>query len=192
MKVFFLSTPRGLKELGSNYKKIYDSIEKLGFENVSDFMVDVEPGEFYKGSEQERVKHYQKMVSDVKKADVVVFETSLHSLAVGHMANLALGMGKPVVALYVKDKMPYFLSGVTDEKLQLAEYNEENVADVLGDALHYATEQADTRFNFFVSPSIVNYLDWVSRKKRLPRAVYLRRMIEEDMRGNKEYNEGVD
>jgi hypothetical protein len=189
MKVFFLSTPRGLKELGDNYKWIYESITKLGYENVSNFIVGVEADAFYKGEEQDRVKHYKQMVDDVKKADVVVFETSLHSLAVGHMVNLALGMGKPVVALYVTGKMPYFLSGVVDEKLQLAEYSKDTIKDVLGDTLAYATEQADTRFNFFVSPSIVNYLDWVSKKMRVPRAVYLRKLIEDEMRKNAEYNE---
>lgn len=188
MKVFFLSTPRGMDKLGDNYQKIYDSITKLGYENVSNFIVGVEPDAFYKGVEVDRVKHYKQMVDDVKKADVVVFETSTHSLAVGHMVNLALSMGKPVVALYVKDNMPYFLSGLVDEKLQLLEYKKENIQELLDEALSYATGQADTRFNFFVSPSIVNYLDWVSKQKRIPRAVYLRKMIEEDMRDNEEYN----
>lgn len=192
MKVFFLSTPRGMDKLKNNYKKIYDSVTELGYENVSDFTVGVEPESFYKGEEVDRVKHYKQMVDDVKKADVVVFETSTHSLAVGHMVNLALSMGKPVIALYIKGSMPYFLSGLVDDKFQLIEYNNENVKGLLDGALGYATGQADTRFNFFVSPSIVSYLDWVSKKRRLPRAVYLRRLIEEDMRSNKEYNEGGD
>jgi len=189
MKVFFLSTPRGMDKLKDNYQAIYESIEKLGYENVSDFTVGVEPDAFYKGEEIDRVKHYKQMVDDVKKADVVVFETSTHSLAVGHMVNLALSMGKPVIALYIKDNMPYFLSGLVDEKLQLLEYKVENIKELLSEALSYATGHADTRFNFFVSPSIVYYLDWVSKEKRIPRAVYLRRLIEEDMRSNKEYNE---
>ena len=189
MKVFFLSTPRGMDKLGDNYQKIYDSISKLGYENVSNFIVEVEPEAFYKGAEEDRVKHYKQMVDDVKRSDVVVFETSTNSLAVGHMVNLALSMGKPVVALYVKDNMPYFLSGLVDDKLQLLEYKNDNIQELLGEALNYATGQADTRFNFFVSPSIVNYLDWVSQQRRIPRAVYLRRIIEDDMRSNKDYNE---
>lgn len=188
MKVFFLSTPRGLSEMKEEYTAIYDGIKRLGYEHVSDFIVGVEPETFYKGTEADRVKHYKQMVEDVKKADVVVFETSLHSLAVGHMVNLALGMEKPVIALYVHGKMPYLLSGVTSDKLQLVEYNAKNVREVLGDALEYAVGQMDTRFNFFVSPSITNYLDWVSQKRRVPRAVYLRRLIENDMQQNKEYS----
>lgn len=187
MKVFFLATPRGLGEMKSEYTTVYDSIKKLGYDHVSDFIVGVEPEAFYKGDEADRVKHYKQMVEDVKSADVVVFETSMHSLAVGHMVNLALGLGKPVVALYIKGKMPYFLSGVVDDKLQLVEYSAENIQEAMGDALEYAVGQMDTRFNFFVSPSIVSYLDWVSKNKRIPRAVYLRRLIENDMKENKEY-----
>jgi hypothetical protein len=51
----------------------------------------------------------------------------------------------------------------------------------------YLSDTQDVRFNFFISPQIGNYLDWVSKNKRIPRAVYLRRLIEEDMKNNKEY-----
>ena len=36
-----------------------------------------------------------------------------------------------------------------------------------------------------LKPKIANYLDWIARKKRTPRAVYLRRLIEEDMKASK-------
>ena len=75
------------------------------------------------------------------------------------------------------------------DKLQVASYNDNNLDEVLTLSIDYASEQVDTRFNFFVSPLIVNYLDWVSKKKRIPRAVYLRRLIEQEMKANPEYNE---
>jgi hypothetical protein len=49
-------------------------------------------------------------------------------------------------------------------------------------------ENIDTRFNFFISPKIGNFLDWIAKKKKLPRAVYLRKLIEDDMDKNKEYS----
>jgi len=63
---------------------------------------------------------------------------------------------------------------------------------VVANALDYVSSAQDVRFNFFISPEIGRFLDWVSKKRRLPRAVYLRKLIEEDMRNNKEYNEGSD
>lgn len=188
MKVFFISTPRGKQELGDYYIKIHEKIEKLGFEHASDFITNVEPKDFYKMSHQDRVDHYKKMVEGIKRADIVVVETSLHSLAIGHITNLALGMSKPVVAMHLSGKAPYFLSGAQDDKLQIVEYRKDNIEKVLKAALEYASEQMDTRFNFFISPKIGNFLDWIAKKRRVPRAVYLRRLIESDMEKNKEYS----
>lgn len=190
MKVFFLSSPRAKENLKENIDLIYSSITKLGYENVSDFMQNVDPTRFYANREEEREEHYQAMVKSVKEADVVVFETTTHSLAVGHMVHLSLSLGKPVIALFTVGNTPFFLSGVGSEKLQLIEYTLQNLTQVLQEALAFATEQMDTRFNFFVSPSIVNYLDWVSKQRRIPRAVYLRKLIEQDMQENKEYSGG--
>ncbi len=188
MKVFFISTPRGKKELGDNYVKISDAIKKTGYENISDFIESVEPEDFYTLTHEQRVDHYKKIVAGIKKADVVIVETSLHSLAVGHITNLALGLSKPVIALHLPGKEPYFLSGVEDDKLQIVEYTLSNLDKTLEMALKYSSEQMETRFNFFISPKIGNYLDWISKKKKLPRAVYLRKLIEDDMDKNKDYS----
>ena len=63
-----------------------------------------------------------------------------------------------------------------------------SVEEALKLALDYASDQMDTRFNFFISPKHGNYLDWISKNKKVPRAVYLRRLIEKDMDENKEYS----
>ena len=60
---------------------------------------------------------------------------------------------------------------------------------MVASALDYVSSAQDVRFNFFISPTIGLYLDWISKNKRIPRAVYLRKLIEEEMRENKEYKE---
>ena len=73
--------------------------------------------------------------------------------------------------------------------LLLAPYNDGNLETVLADALDYASSHQDVRFNFFISPAIGNYLDWISKEKKIPRSVYLRNLIEKDMEENEEYHE---
>ncbi len=174
--------------MGDEYTAIYDVIEGLGHQHVTDFITTVEPKDFYNATQKEKVNHYKEMVKSVKKADAIILETSLHSLAVGHLANLALDFGKPVVALHLKRKEPYFLSGVENDKLIVEEYGLSNIKSVLKNALEYASDQMDTRFNFFISPKIGNYLDWIAKKMKMPRAVYLRKLIEKDMGENQEYS----
>jgi hypothetical protein len=67
-------------------------------------------------------------------------------------------------------------------------YDATNLREQLKCALSFAQNNVDTRFNFFISPSIGNYLDWISKNKNIPRSVYLRTLIEKDMVINKEYN----
>ena len=59
--------------------------------------------------------------------------------------------------------------------------------DVLKYAVEEAKNQLDVRFNFFVTPEILSYLDWITQRRRIPRAVYLRKMIEDDMKKNRDY-----
>lgn len=137
--------------------------------------------------EEERISWYKESISEVRSTDIVVIEISHPSSAnIGHILTCAIEFGKPVIALYKKGRDPIFLRGWRNEKFLLLEYFND-VEEVLDYAVKYAIDQQDTRFNFFVSPTIVHYLDEVSKKKRLPRAVYLRRLIEEDMKNNQEY-----
>jgi hypothetical protein len=55
--------------------------------------------------------------------------------------------------------------------------------------LDFASDQQDTRFNFFISPKHQNYLDWIAKYKKVPRSVYLRELIETDMANNSEFIE---
>jgi hypothetical protein len=181
MKIYFMSSPRGKKSFEKNYQAIFQSIESLGHTHVTDFIMDVEVENFYLSDIK---RFYRHTVDDLKKAEVCVFETSVPSLAVGHLISLAIEQGKPIIALYSGKNAPFFLSGLDDDKVQIIQYGSDNLKDELDQAINYAQEQMDTRFNFFISPQIGNYLDWVSKKKRIPRAVYLRRLIEEDMKKN--------
>ena len=68
------------------------------------------------------------------------------------------------------------------------QYNFNNVEEELRLALDYASESQDTRFNFFISPNHQNYLNWIAKNRKIPRSVFLRRLINAHMENNKEYS----
>lgn len=188
MKVYFNSTPLGKEEgLGKNYEAIYIALKELGHEVLSDFIIRVEQAQLQKETHEEAVAYYKKMVKQMNTADVVVLEVSRHSTGVGHQASIALSAGKPLIALYLEGRSPYILKGIQDERLILVSYEREKVKSVLADSIDYAQGLMDVRFNFFISPKIQSYLDWVAKYKRTPRAVYLRELLEKDMRENKDW-----
>lgn len=190
MKISFVASHSQKDNLQKYYTRVIDYLEKQGYEISTGSLFDSESVE--NGSDQKsREKWYQQCLKDIQKSDLVVVEISYPSTAnVGHELTYALDIGKPVLALYKIDRDPVFLTGRTDDKLFLYPYSDDDLEAVIDSGLELATSVQDVRFNFFISPQIGRYLDWISKHKRIPRAVYLRRLIEEDMHGNKEYNEG--
>ena len=190
MKVHFIGDLSGSK---ADYKKITDVVIKHGNELVTDHSLIRTLKDLEIETPEDAELYAKRMSQWLKQSDVVIVETTIPLLGAGYEIAVALQLSKPVIVLYRPDgkNTPHVLKGFESEKLQVIGYTDKNLEEALILALDYATEQADTRFNFFVSPSIVNYLDWVSKKRRLPRAVYLRKLIEEDMHNNNEYNEGT-
>jgi len=183
MKAFFTGSPRALKDHSKEHKLIFDAISQCGFDHLSDLVVSADPVEFYEKSRQEVLDHYKDTIQCLKNADVIVAEVSLHSMSMGFLVEKALGMGKPVIVLHMDDLAPFFFAGIYNEKLQIVSYNDSNIFNVVRRALDYAVAQQDVRFDFFVSPKINSHLDQVSRTRRIPKSVYVRGLIEEDMGG---------
>ena len=192
MKIYFSASARTKNFCPECLDKIYEKIEELGHVHVTDWMKKVDPDHFYKRTPEDAVKFYKQMVKDIKKADVCVFETSIDSAGVGFSINLALDSGKPVIALYnrhhdSKRKAPYLLQMIHHPKIQVLEYTLENLDETLGDALEMAKDQMDIRFTFFLTPKLVNYLDFIKRERRMARATFIRRLIEGAIKKDKEY-----
>lgn len=187
MKVVFVASHTQKSDLGEYYKRTVKFLEDKGLDVYVGSLFDEK---LEKEASSNREKWYKQTIREVQKADLIVVEISYPSTAnVGHELTYALEIGKPVIAIYHKEKEPIFLRGREDEKLLLFEYNDSDLESILDSALEYATDVQDVRFNFFISPLIGRYLDWVSKNKRIPRAVYLRKLIEEEMKKDTEFSE---
>ena len=188
MKVYFSASISGRKNLLGNYRKIYDAFQEMGVTVLSDHVLRDTKEKISVKSHEEVVKFYKKIVNLISKSDIVVIEASSPSINLGHEISVALEKGKPTVVLYLKGAgVPRMLEGSQQDRLLLIEYQLETLKRDLKEALDFAKDQMDVRFNFFVSPKIVYYLDWIAKKKKMPRAVYLRRLIEQEMKKNKEF-----
>jgi hypothetical protein len=187
MKIFFTGSPRALKTKRENHEKIYKALEKKG-EHLSNLVIKADPDNFYQTEYDYVVKHYKSTIKNLKKADIVVAEVSMHSMSMGYLINKALELSKPVIALYTTSHEPFFLTGLDDPRLQIVEYNLSDVEEKVSDALDYAASQQDTRFNFFVAPKHINFMDWIAHNKKIPRSVFLRKLIEREIANDEQYN----
>lgn len=188
MKVYFISTVDGNKPSPNNHQLIRDTLIKLEAELLGDVNT---PSASAKDSKKTTTTNNNKLYEQVQhwigQADLVIAEVSSQSIRVGHEAALALAKNKPVILLHQPNKKPDYFKEMEAERLQLIEYSFENLEEKLKQAITQAYEQQDTRFNFFISPSHQAYLDWIALNRRIPRSVFLRRLIEQHMVQNEEY-----
>ncbi|HNZ84556.1 MAG TPA: hypothetical protein PKZ29_02275 [Candidatus Woesebacteria bacterium] len=189
MQAYFIASSRLVAKNKEIYKRMYEAI---GAENkmVSDKVWQwVKKGvkDLSEATIEEKRDNYKKTVKAINKSDVVVMEISGHSMSMGYILSQALEQNKPVVVLYKKGMEPIFVKGITNPKLVLAEYNQQNLEKVIDGAIGQAKGLVDMRFNFFVSPKILNYLTWVSEKRRIPKAVFLRHLIEREIKKEREF-----
>ena len=66
-------------------------------------------------------------------------------------------------------------------ELVCEKYTADTLEDIIKDFLNYVQGANDMRFTFFITSEIASYLDKISRNKKIPKSVYLRRLIEKEM-----------
>jgi hypothetical protein len=194
MHIFFTASLHGKKEYEENYKKIVSLVKKAGHKIKADHVLNEEQGLSAAVVDDEYFKNFKNIISSLKKADAVFVELSKNSTTVGYILAQAIAFGKPVVIFYAGNEEPNIFKALemTSEKLTVVRYKDLAELDMEVPAMiDFVNETQDTRFNFFVSPPIASYLDWVSKYRRVPRSVFLRRLIDEDMAKNQEYDELV-
>ena len=189
MQVYFVASSRLVGKDADLYVQIYKTISSEN-KMVSDKVLKwIKSGikDLSQESIETKKENYSHVVKCIKKADIVIMEISGHSVSMGYILSKALEENKPVIVLYTANLNPVFVQGIVNSKLILAQYCKENIEKVISDSINKAKCLVDMRFNFFVSPKILNYLDWVAQRRMIPRSVFLRSLIEREMKKDKNY-----
>lgn len=188
MKIYFTAAisniPNGHQD---NYQVIVDTLKKMGHQVNAEHILGKTAKDMQKQSQEEQLRIFKKMVVWKHQSEMVIVEASYPSFGVGQEISYALTQNRPVVALHLKERKPNLLQAINPDYLYIVEYSLKNLKEVLSDYIDYAKDIVDTRFNFFISSEIEAFLDWVSKERKIPRAVFLRQLIEEDMRKNRQY-----
>lgn len=193
MKFILLSSIRGKSPLVDDAnKKIVSTLEAENHKIFHEHVTNITQQDLDKFSDEEHVKFHKKILNNIKQSDIVIAQCTQQSLSVGYLISYALELNKPTLIFYHESstRPNLFPTLNFSDLLLMAKYKtNEELAALLKEYIEYASEKMDVRFNFFISPSIGNYLDWISKEKKIPRSVYLRTLIEKDMIENQEYNE---
>ncbi|MDH5532838.1 MAG: hypothetical protein OEX81_00225 [Candidatus Pacebacteria bacterium] len=187
MKIHFIGDLNG--DI-AQYESIINLIEKLGHRIVTKHFIKRSFEELKNETDKDAADYSKKMKKWINGSDAVIVEITKPGLGSGYEISTALALSKPVIVLFKENQKnsPHVLKGIESDKLQVMNYNMDNLSDLLNDALDYASSQQDTRFNFFVAPKHINFLDWVAKNKKIPRSVFLRRLIEREIANDEQYS----
>ena len=189
MKVFFTASQRGKRKFGIYYKTIIKEIKRLGYTTIEDELFNMSTPSFYQelneGGIQAKQKFYKATEERLAKTDIAIFDCSLHSLSIGFAIEKALELGKPTIVLYLTNHEPYFLEGITNDQFFVHAYTPKNIQSVVKTALLNARNHKEKRFNFFLSPKIVTFVEKRSKSLGMTKSTYMRGLIIDDMRKEK-------
>lgn len=186
MKVYFSVSPKAKSEFGKVYKTIFDEISRLGYQHVSSEALHEDEDSFYKEMEKGGKNIHQTLFKEklkhIQSADINIFDLSAGGIGLGFNVEKSLELNKPTVVIYHGDNVPFFLSGIDDDKFVLVGYTEKNVKKVIRESLEVARERRDKRFNFFISPRLLEYLEKASTDEGVTKSKFIRNLIVKKMR----------
>ena len=185
MKVYFTASLTGKNKYIKNYEIIMATIDKLGYKLLSKNVLARKPEDILNETPDEAYSYYKKMVNWIKEADIVVAEVSYPSLGIGYEVALSLEEGKQVIVLYTGEREPYLLESSQNDRLQIMEYKLENLSQTIESSLNIARQQLDLRFTLLLPPHIVQFLNNLAEKEKIPRSVFIRNLIEGEMKKRK-------
>jgi len=185
MRAYFTASIAGKKHYLDNYLKIIELLKKHGVQVTSDHIINTEETAINLETKEQRLKFQKKLESWVDEADFMVVESTFPSISVGYEISLAVHKGKPVLALFSQGDPPSLIFNNEEEKIVCEKYSDKDLEEIVTDFLNYVQGGSDTRFTFFVSSEIASYLSKMAKKMKVPKSVYLRYLIQQDIRKTK-------
>jgi len=137
--IYFTAAISRKAEFGKYYQQIIEALKSENHQVVHEHISNKNLSDIQKQSKQEKTGYYQKFLSMMDEADIVVAEVSFPAtINIGYEISLALERNKPVIGLYRQGLEMYFLEGNTSDNFILEEYDDESLEIVIKNALRYA------------------------------------------------------
>ncbi len=189
MKIYFAASVRGYSFYAKEYTAVEKALKSIKSTLTSASYEKEEIKKFYNNLEEGGLRaqneYFNRTIEIIKSSDINIFECSSPSLGIGFQVERSLEYNKPTIVLYLKGHMPHFFAGTDNEKIMLKEYTVETAQEVIESCIEEAKHIADKRFNFFISPSLLTYLEGAAKKSGITKSTFIRSLILEHMKKTK-------
>lgn len=199
MKIFYTSSRSGKGEYQDNYNLILKTIESFKVELVSTEggnyieMLSLEARKRFKSVEELRKDwfwHYQAIRNGIHWSEAFIVEISNEDFQLGHEVTLALMEKKPVLCLSANED---WQKKIHHDYFFAAKYSQKTIQGIIQDFLvKVRSLTLSRRFNLFLYPHQVDYLEKAARKYGTNMSDYIRRLINLDRRSHAAVGEGLE
>ena len=185
MKIFFTASLRAKQ---SGFEQTIDTICDVidsHYELYAKHILDQNLEEVKQWSFNKKLQYYNEAYKEIKRCDLFVAEVTYPSANVGYEIALALDNEKPVILLHQNHTtaiLDLIHADDYSDQLNLIKYTKTNLTKKLTEILLSLNGSKDKRFTLLLPPYILNHLSRIAKKQKMPRAVYIRKLIEKDMR----------
>jgi hypothetical protein len=186
MKVGLLTSYRAQKVYSKQYMAIINHLQKRGHQVVHSMETTVD--QLLPLIYADREKIFNDFYKKLEECDVIFVECSMQSTQVGYGFAQLHAKGKPLVQMTLRGVFQSFspkgeiYSNL--ENIMAVEYDESDVAEVIDDALSYMSGHLDKRFTIIFPAHLMSELEEVAHKHKVPKAVYIRQLIEKSLLEN--------
>jgi hypothetical protein len=186
MKIFVIYRNTYKDSDYKNFLKAVDNLKRLGH-NIAE---DKEFRSILKENDKKSYEKYQARIDkEIRDTDIVLVDTTNADAKVGFDIAKSISEKKVVIAVHEKDaNTPIIpMQGINAKNLLTKAYTQNNIVDVVKEAVDEAKSKLDTKFILIISPEIDRYLDWASQTKRMHKAQLVRNAIENMAKRDREY-----
>ncbi len=181
MTAYFTASVAAKQKYIKNYLKIIHELQGMKINVVYEHIINSSEAKIRLHTKEERHTFHDQVAKWIQSCDFMVVDTSFPSISVGYEIAHALRIGKPVLLLYSHGDPPSLLAYHKNEKLVCEKYTLESIKQILKNFIEYVQGKHDLRFTFFISPEIATYLDSIAVKRKIPKSVFIRQLIEKEM-----------
>lgn len=181
MNVYFTASIAAKDKYLPQYLNIITYLKGLGHSITSSHITETTESAINELPREEILDFHGKVEKWIKNCDFMVADTAFPSVSVGYEISLALRMNKPVLVFYDNGGPPSLLRYHKDENLITERYTDSSYKEVIKNFVSCIRSKTDMKFIFLITPKIASFLDAVSHKEKLPKSVYIRKLIEADM-----------
>lgn len=181
MKIAFLASIYATLPYKEHYFAIIDYLSKHGH-SVSHLL---SVGQTFTGWSQEKKEDLlTNFYKSIRQCDLAIAECSFPSINIGYEISHAIQHEKEIIILKSIDKdLPAVISDTlySDKNPYIYEYNKNTLFPILKEALQFNAPKKYKKFNVLFTPNMTAKLNLISKKKNLPKSVYIRQLIEKNL-----------